>query len=221
MDDVNSPDALVHDTVLPMHENIKTLPNPSSLYQINDWVTIKDLYKSAEDAISTVEYQVGEGVDVAVNQLRYAGHHILEALTTGDANIEQEEMRKAARHCMRSIYDSCSWGIMTFNDNMLEFNKDYRLIVISEVLPDYLERLKKCKKAMECIQAARVDNAQRYKFFKIAAEHYDILYECTSDLSMIREDLNKKVKQQLRNRFYMEAGFILAVIAIILTLALA
>ena len=47
----------------------------------------------------------------ANNELRYAGHHLLQALDGQEQVTKPEGLRKAKNHCERAMYDAAQAGI--------------------------------------------------------------------------------------------------------------
>ena len=83
---------------------------------------IRDAYKKAEDAIHALGLD-GEGVDTAaINELRYAGYHVLRAITTGDTERQTEELSRAQRHCERAFYEAYDGAVFYY----LQWNKSPR-----------------------------------------------------------------------------------------------
>ena len=100
---------------------------------------ISDLFKLAEKKIKFVE-NLDEGLLFpAVNQLRYVAFHLLRESEAQDISLKQEELRKAKNHCQRAIYDSVETGITFCLVKIHEFQEDYKLIVVADVVPAYID----------------------------------------------------------------------------------
>jgi len=106
-----------------------------------------DLLKEVVDHYETAD-QFARGVAVfrdkvvipAHNELRYAGHHVIQSI---DADTHQAgdvvNLRKAYRHCERAMYEASEAGLMHAARIILTVYKEYPGVVISEVVKDYHE----------------------------------------------------------------------------------
>jgi len=74
-----------------------------------------------------------EGVVVpAVNELRYAGKHLIGAIWFQSCNRkeeEQEQLRRANRHCIRARYDALRATALFLIRDYRQFSDDYRFII--------------------------------------------------------------------------------------------
>ena len=66
---------------------------------------ICDLYNTAEIDLKNVGRVKNMLIIAGVNQLRYAGQHLVRALTADDAVEISDNLDAAERHCQRAIYD--------------------------------------------------------------------------------------------------------------------
>ncbi len=67
---------------------------------------ILELFKKAESAIKTCEYVSLQLNFPAINELRYAGRHLAEAVSANNESYIEEHLRKAESHCFRAIFDA-------------------------------------------------------------------------------------------------------------------
>lgn len=107
---------------------------------------IKDLvsvYKAADEQIKQCERYTLASPSAAVNQMRYAGSHLLEYINGEAANakvdIKRESIAKAINHCKRAIFDALETLIFA----QLEFISDFQDLCrskrdIETVYPDYI-----------------------------------------------------------------------------------
>ncbi len=110
--------------------------------QNNKYKELHDLFALAEKKIKRVEQINHEGLSIpSVNQLRYAGRHCLDSLVSDDEEVENN-IYEAKDHCKRAIYDAMEIGIVTILEKIQIFNKDYKYITITDVLPDYISTLR-------------------------------------------------------------------------------
>ncbi len=102
-----------------------------------DFAHVRDLYSLAEKRIKLVEQLDSEIVIPAINQLRYAGWHILESLLSDDA--DKANIKEAEIHASRAVYDAIEAGTLELLLEFAQFKYDFRYITIGDVIPDYLE----------------------------------------------------------------------------------
>jgi len=98
-----------------------------------------NLFSIAEARIKQIEH-LGLGLTLpAVNQLRYVACHLLRFDRSESEKEKQEELRKANNHCERAIYDAVETGIIYCLEELREFQKDYKLVGITDIVPSYLD----------------------------------------------------------------------------------
>lgn len=100
---------------------------------------VKELFRRAEEFAKEIEGSNSELPIPAVNELRYAGNHVLKAVTAGDKAVFDQEVLKAKGHCQRSMYEASESGIAFALDLIKEFQDDYRDLVVAEIVPDYAD----------------------------------------------------------------------------------
>jgi hypothetical protein len=64
---------------------------------------VANAFSRAEEEIKKVEDLAGEVAIPAINELRYAGYHVLQALSGNSSEDQDEQFRRAKRHCERAI----------------------------------------------------------------------------------------------------------------------
>ena len=67
---------------------------------------IHSLFEEAEDALKLYERISLSNLAPALNELRYAGHHILAAEAAEDDAVRDSHVRRAVGHCERAKYDA-------------------------------------------------------------------------------------------------------------------
>ena len=153
------------------------------------------LYKRAEDLLHSLG--VDTSIDTsAINELRYAGRHALNAFVAGangDAEEEGKQLSRAEAHCERAMYDAYDGAIFFHLQAFQVFIDDYRLIVIPDVLPDYVETTQRMEGAKRFLEEARRQEDDRAAYYDQAGEHYRQIANAMSGLQAARVELNKKV----------------------------
>ncbi len=103
-------------------------------------IDLKDLFKLAEQYAKEVEMLRSEVQIPAINELRYAGYHILNAIDD-EETVSEVELLKARSHCHRAMYEAVESGIMFCLDEIKDFQEKHSDVVVSEVIADYPDRL--------------------------------------------------------------------------------
>lgn len=118
--------------------------------QITD---VQRLYGEAEAAIKLYERIGLDNLVSAINELRYAGDHILAAQTATDSETRDIALFKAMRHCERAKYDALESTIIT----LLEVIADIRqsglsMAEMSALYSDWGDCLKRATAAQTLIE---------------------------------------------------------------------
>jgi hypothetical protein len=105
-----------------------------------------DLFEQAEAKIKNVEQATSEGVLIpSINQLRYAGHHIVQSLLSNDTKALQAEQAKAINHVKRAIYDIDEALLIYYIDSAVDFKEKYNDSgFTTEIIADYPENFYFC-----------------------------------------------------------------------------
>lgn len=157
-----------------------------------EWAELGRLFKEAEDAIHVAETITGDLPLPAVNQLRYAGHHLLKAKNAVGEGPD-EHLQRARRHCQRSVYDAFDHTLMYLLLSVAEFKKDYRKIQIIPLFPEYHALLQTAEAAKQVTIKARSSNEDRDKYYIQAKDSTDTLAQYVAKADLSREELNKAV----------------------------
>lgn len=101
---------------------------------------IRKLYEEAEEALKRYERISLANLAPALNELRYAGHHLLEADDAGNETGKLQHLTRAKAHCERARYDAKEATIIS----LLECVADLRAMGISademrQFIPDWDE----------------------------------------------------------------------------------
>lgn len=133
------------------------------------------LYKKAEANIKFAEEIDHRLAIPSVNELRYAGNHLVRALKANTMDAQAEELARAAKHCQRAGYDAVEVVIINFLEKIAQFKDDYRQVPLSTVLPDYVDICGKAAEANRVIQSAREQESDRDRYYEICLSELDSL----------------------------------------------
>jgi len=100
--------------------------------------SIRKLYEEAEEALKRYERISLVNLAPALNELRYVGHHLLEADGAGNEADKLQHLTRAKAHCERARYDAKEATIIS----LLECVADLRAMGISademrQFIPDW------------------------------------------------------------------------------------
>lgn len=126
--------------------------------------SLSKLFVQAEQLIKLSE-QTSDGVVIpSINELRYFGYHLLQAiLEEHDAAQINEQLKKAESHAKRAIYDA-SESIVLYHLMKAEYfqRKFSESIFVIDVLPSYILLQQDLQKAKDQIDKLR-KNEDAYK----------------------------------------------------------
>jgi hypothetical protein len=158
---------------------------------------VANAFSRAEEEIKKVEDLAGEVAIPAINELRYAGYHVLQALS-GNSEDQDEQFRRAKRHCERAQYDASDMGVVYLLEKIKIFVDDYKDIAITDVLPDYVGMRSKLEEINDRRADALKNSDNRNGFYESAAGDLGELSDIALNFDLAREELNKKIVD--RNR---------------------
>ena len=135
----------------------------------------------------------------AINELRYAGHHLLKGLASEDHESFSRELDDARDHCHRSMYEASEAGIGYLLELLKAFDVDYKDVPVAETVPNYLDvRMLATSVSRELSQGrlnrrSPEDQAQTYMAM------FRDLKAGSDKLEASRGELNKKKIEQARD----------------------
>ncbi|MDO4568810.1 MAG: hypothetical protein Q4D38_00320 [Planctomycetia bacterium] len=175
-----------------------------------------ELYQRAESEIKNSEYlfsqtnqETFEGLAFPViNELRYAGNHVIRAIDSDNADAAHENYNKAISHCVRAVYDVYDAQILYVLGEIAWFNKEYSKTVITNAIPNYIELLNEVSKIRDSY-ARRTDSKE--EDWRLSLESLTRLKEILGTFNTARSELNKHICQK-------NWEWIISVVAILLSL---
>lgn len=175
---------------------------------------MSEAFRFAERCLKLVEIQnTDDGLDIpSINELRYTAFHLIHALDETEAHEQKEQLRRAKRHCERAAYDAMELGIIRKLEEIRRFQKDYRMTPITNILPDYIQRME----AATAVRDFLAENTDRNKHenYKKCELHYHSLKDIVQKLTTAREELNKSRRNRALAASATLAGLMLAALAL-------
>lgn len=184
---------------------------------------IEKNFKDAESKIKSAEL-LDQTISIpSINELRYAGHHILRATQLKEEDEILEELDKANRHTKRSFYDAVEASILYKLQKIENFDKEYKLIPETiTVINNYNSKLSQVSNIVQEIEDINIDS--RDEKYKIIEDHYKTIKEINSEFQMSIPtivnliDKNEQTEKKEHRRFVLQ--LIMGAIAIIVTIAI-
>ena len=116
---------------------------------------VRSLFSKAEAAIKLYERIGLDNLTIPLNELRYAGQHILRAETEANAEESKVDLFKAYRHCERALYDAKEATILCLLETVASFREyDVTSDEYETVLPEWKEILKRASLAREFVETS-------------------------------------------------------------------
>lgn len=190
-------------------------PSSSScdgLQEINE-SGFAELFERAENAIKLVEHRHSDLIVPAVNELRYACYHIVNYIKDP---TQSDEIKKACGHCKRSTYDAYEAGILYCCREYEDFQNDYKNCVITNVLPDYIEKRKSINDGLEFTRS--IDKETKAQNYEQCEKHHKELVAIVDSLREAREELNKTISKDRKRTQILYVGIFLGVVGIFATI---
>ena len=158
-------------------------------------------YQTAEKCIKKFErwfHDDGLGIFTpAINQLRYAGKHLLRAIRENPPN--ESELDKSLNHCLRASLDASEASAIAALSSYNEFRRRFCKIPISDVIKNYGEIAKRFRELKRLV--AKLDGTE----IQERLEQHDALVSAANqaleDMDVLlgsEEELKIKVR---RDRF--------------------
>lgn len=193
-------------------------PKNTSATKLED---IKALFHRAEERVKRVEASDKDsGVVVpAINELRYAGYHILEAETAYDQGAREEDLQKAKRHCQRAVYDAVEVAALDRLDRFDMFDQDYRFISFGEIVSDYTQKKRYVDQVRHFI--SETPREEREAYYEKVQEYLDKLDTIVNELDDARPEINKIMRRWRIGIILSVLGLGVGIVALAVTIALA
>jgi hypothetical protein len=129
------------------------------------WQSLSDLFRQAEAALHEADMIHGDLGIPSVNQLRYAGHHILAISTSSTTADALGAYNKACSHCQRAIYDAYDSAIIYMLKQITAFQEDYAKIQIGPHFARYSDLRKTAREAKDLLVMARKSKRSRSEYY--------------------------------------------------------
>jgi len=171
-----------------------------------------------------VESFCGKAGIPAINELRYAGHHLLEALDDTGSVAHHDHLHSAVNHSRRAAYEAYETGILTALEMINKFKTDFASIVVSSVVPNYADILQKASAAQSAVEEGRSKDFARDGDHDGRMQAFRDLRGLCQKLEVCRDEANKlllnqavDVRRTAKTDLYGKLTLFAAIITIIVT----
>lgn len=163
-----------------------SLPTPT-------FADLKKLFDDAEAALKHAEHGPVKLVFPAINELRYAGRHIVEALAAGTDDAKRDrELHKAQKHCKRALYDVFEAEFMFASDWYDLFRSAHTDVQLSAIIPDYVQIQFELKNALKGFrEISPADREKKELFAERVRELRDIVLPLIDRLDSSSDEIAK------------------------------
>ena len=101
--------------------------------------TFDQAFTNAEKVLKRFERIAGKTLESAINQLRYACRHHLDALAADDSDSRTDALKCAIAHCHRAQYDAVDAAIAIVGKNIVAYNEKYLQSSLIGIIPMYAD----------------------------------------------------------------------------------
>ncbi|MFY0628580.1 MAG: hypothetical protein JXR07_19945 [Reichenbachiella sp.] len=173
---------------------------------------LRDEFCKAENEIKQTESEFNELPLPPINELRYSFNHFLRTLTS--EGEDEDNFRSAEKHVKRSIYDAVDVRIVSSLELLKYFKDDFKNIVISDVIPNWVEILGKARKIKNDL-SSNDDGETRQERLEDHLRYAKELKEICDTCEDSREELKKLQKAEITKYRRFIIGILLAAIGVI------
>lgn len=176
---------------------------------------LQRLWKAAEDKLKELERLTNQAFVPSVNELRYAGYHLLRHLREDGGN----DLDEAQTHCKRALFDAHEFHIGFSLQQILQFDEEYRLVEVTPIVPDYPELTEKAYRAREFINdKLKSEHFSKEEHYQAAEGHAQTLQEIAQKLTRARPEMNKRLRSYSSGNRNIAIGILIALVIGIATI---
>lgn len=179
---------------------------------------IRDLYNTAEADLKAVGREQNVLIVAGVNQLRYAGQHLVRALDANDRDTVEGELGASKRHAQRAIYDINDAAIQFYLIEIQNFRNRYP-VNLNLVVPNYQDVTVAVTLARSHIEEASLNiESNRELLYDSVREDVIALRNAFRTLETSLPDITSAVEAQNRSKLktwaYIAAACVASAIAV-------
>lgn len=133
-----------------MHRYLLNIDIPVQQESTLDIKEVCKWYIEAEKLIRVLANILNAPMNQAINQLRYAGHHVLKAQCSDDG--KQQNLIESYKHCKRAVYDALDFYVYKLNEYyrvLLPLLNSQDAIKVERLLKDHIREINQCRTGNE------------------------------------------------------------------------
>jgi hypothetical protein len=170
---------------------------------------LKKLFDEAEFLEKELEIESSAYFQPSVNELRYAGRHLLQYLI-GKKDDDYDESKA---HISRAIYDARDMLLLLYYDKIKEFEKSYKSVSISNSIANWIQVRARLNKIKTLSADPEFKNKNREEFDKTYNEVKDIWALMDAAVPELDKQLNSSKKNAAVTVISVAVAIISAIIA--------
>jgi len=170
---------------------------------------LKDLFDEAEFLEKELELESSAYFQPSVNELRYAGRHLLNYLV----NEKDNDYEEAEVHILRAIYDARDMLLLLYYEKINEFEKFYKSVSISNSITNWAQIRARLNKIKMLSADPEFKNRDRGKFDKTYNEVKDIWILMDAAIPELDKQLNSSRKNTIITVISVAVAIVSAILA--------
>ncbi|MDR0516416.1 MAG: hypothetical protein LBH25_05155 [Fibromonadaceae bacterium] len=169
---------------------------------------LKNLFDEAEFLEKELEIESSAYFQPSVNELRYAGRHLLQYLVSK----KEEDYEESKVHILRAIYDARDMLLLLYYEKIKEFEKSYKSVSISSSITNWVQIRARLNKTKMLSADPEFKNKNREEFDKI----YNEVKNIWTLMDAAIPELDKQLNTFRRNTIITAISVAVAIISAIL-----
>ncbi|PIE36725.1 MAG: hypothetical protein CSA54_03585 [Gammaproteobacteria bacterium] len=176
---------------------------------------IQELYNAAEAELSRAASVVGDLEFIPVNQLRYAGRHLIDALNLTDATQIELELMQSKGHCKRALFDTYDVLLDFYIQSINLILQDYSLIALDNIIDNEKEIRTFAASAPVAVTRKKASGKKRSEFYKeikatldTAEAYYVQLKASIPEMNKAVDEYNNKIWKNRVLQLFALIGFL-------------
>jgi uncharacterized protein YeeX (DUF496 family) len=145
-------------------------------------------YAKADKFCQQVQDYISQAGIPALNELRNAGHHLLKSLDDKGIVVRPGELTRAHNHAKRACYEAGEAGVLMALDNIRAFREEFRTVLVTTILPDYVNMMAETEQAREAVLAVRTDDEDRSNDYQLRIDAFETLRKIDRKLDAARPE---------------------------------
>ncbi|MDD4029773.1 MAG: hypothetical protein PHX86_08765 [Caldisericia bacterium] len=161
---------------------------------------IRRLFEETENIQKSSGFYGGKLFFPIVNELRYCGNHVLNALALTNAEDIDCQLMEAEDHCNRAKYDAYECSIIVLTRKFEKFYDIYKTVGIPTIIPNFVEFIKLNQSLQDFFRTNNkisiVNSEEKDKFLRNGLKQ---LIDNIKTLELIKPEADRKLTE-IKNR---------------------